>query len=758
MPALRKFLFLLALSAVSGLQAQYLSIDESHTVEQLVNDVLIDNPCATGTNVVLSGWTFSSGASYGAFDGTGTTFPFASGVVLTTGRAASAPGPNSSLLSEGPTDWPGDTDLEDALGVQNTINATILEFDFLPVADKFSFDYIFSSEQYLTNPSPNQCNYTDGFAFLLKKAGTSDAYQNLAVVPGTTTPVLVNTVRGPGTLCPQANPQWFDSFNEFEHPTNYNGQTKIMTAMAQVEPNVLYHIKIVVADQGNNLYDSAIFLGAGTFQVTKDLGPDRLLQGGNPICFGENLIVDATMPGAVGYQWLRNGSAIPGATSAQYTIIEDGDFSVQIDLGSGCFASGEISVEFAPQMDLSDATLIQCDPDADGQTGFDLEDAQTQLASRGYYVEGFFPTLSDAQNGTGNLTISNLYAASHNASVIAKVQNMYNCVGYVTVYLQITYQPPPASMDFGGCDEDDQYDGITYFSISGIKNALLAAVPAGLNVTLHLSQADALTGNHALSDPWQNTTAWNQTLYATYTNGPDCYAITEVHLEVYPFDNSGLGDENLILCATPLTLSAPTGFSSYTWSTGETTPSIVVDEAGNYSVTVTSADSCSGTKNFQVTAIEAPVFEGVDTRDFAGNENQLTILFSGSAAYEFSIDGSSFQSSPTFSGLRPDTYEIYIREPNCNTLVGPFAVSLLDYPRFFSPNGDGYNDIWQIKNLPPASQVFIFDRYGKLLKTLSGSGGWNGELSQRKLPASDYWFLLQRPGKPDVKGHFSLIR
>ena len=98
-----------------------------------------------------------------------------------------------------------------------------------------------------------------GFAFLLKEASAT-SYQNLALVPGTTIPVRVNTVRGSGTICPAANQTYFDAFNTGTYPTTYDGQTKILTAQAAVIPGTLYHIKLVNADEGNARFDSGIFL------------------------------------------------------------------------------------------------------------------------------------------------------------------------------------------------------------------------------------------------------------------------------------------------------------------------------------------------------------------------------------------------------------------------------------------------------------------------------------------------------------------
>ncbi|MEQ3661092.1 MAG: choice-of-anchor L domain-containing protein, partial [Flavobacterium sp.] len=225
--------FFILLTLNQEINAQVISVDESYTPTQLVENILLQSSCASVSNVTVSGGNFTSGElSYGAFDANGSVFPFQNGIILSTGKINNAPGPNTSILEDGGNmGWNGDTDLQNALGLSNSYNATILEFDFVPLGDQISFDYMLSSEQYLTNPSSNQCNYTDGFAFLLKEVGTS-TYQNLAVIPGTSTPVKINTVRGSGTICPPANEQYFDAFNGDNHPTNFNGQTKILTAQA----------------------------------------------------------------------------------------------------------------------------------------------------------------------------------------------------------------------------------------------------------------------------------------------------------------------------------------------------------------------------------------------------------------------------------------------------------------------------------------------------------------------------------------------
>ena len=113
--------------------AQNISVDEGYTPQDLVEDVLINSTCANVFNVSVSGGNFATGEkSFGYFEGTGTTFPFQNGIILSTGKINNAPGPNGYLSDDGGgMGWNGDPDLNDALGLSNTFNATVLEFDFI---------------------------------------------------------------------------------------------------------------------------------------------------------------------------------------------------------------------------------------------------------------------------------------------------------------------------------------------------------------------------------------------------------------------------------------------------------------------------------------------------------------------------------------------------------------------------------------------------------------------------------------------------
>jgi len=742
-------------------QSQYIQVNDNYTAQQVVN-ALVDSSCAQVSNISLNGSPDSK--SYGLFTNTATNFPFTNGIVLSSGYARSATGPNNSLLSEGTTEWGGDNDLETALLVSGTINATVLEFDFIPFTDRISFDYVFSSEQYLTKIiSQNQCNYTDGFAFLIKEAGSTDAYKNLAVVPGTDIPVKVNTVRGEG-VCPSANAAYFDKFNDIEHPTNFNGQTKILQAQTEVTAGTLYHIKLVVADQGNNLYDSAIFLGGGSFKNVTDLGVDRLFETNNPLCVDEVLPLNATTPNATGYKWYKD-DALQAENSAIYNAESAGEYTVTVEFGLGCTSTGQIRIEESIPPPAGDYTLLQCDENNDGVSVFNLDLAYNTITNNDTSLYVFYYD-SPTNAATDTNRINNTTAFQNtvaNQVIYAKVLTPYSCYSISTLQLLTSANALNPPTVLGVCDEDGTDDGIAVFDLTQRTNEILQDLPSGLDLRYYISKADALSALNNIATPqsFTNTTPFNEIVYARIFNGSDCYSIAPLHLEVYSFGNT-VNDENVIICPdSKVMLDAGDGFTSYTWNTNpiQKTRAITIDEPGMYIVTVINNHNCEASKTFTVSA-SGPVAEAiVVVDDFNGGAlNRASIEVTGIGDYEFSLDGINYQDSPVFTGLASGKYTAYINDKNgCGRYTKTFYV--LDYLKFFTPNNDGSNDKWYIPYLVfiPDAEVFIYDRYGKLITGFTGSGSWDGTFKGKPLPATDYWFVIQLEGRT-IKGHFSMLR
>lgn len=250
------------------------------------------------------------------------------------------------------------------------------------------------------------------------------------------------------------------------------------------------------------------------------------------------------------------------------------------------------------------------------------------------------------------------------------------------------------------------------------------------------------------------------TFYVDAVNN-GCLSGNRIPVQVQVFDLPNVEDESVILCeGSVITLNAGVSNATYLWSTGESSPSIQVNDNANYFVEITSltAGNCSVTKNFTIIQYDIPVIENVIVKN-----NTVEIIISGNGDFEYSIDGINFQDSNFFTVSEGGLYTAYVREKNfnCGFLTEqPFVVILV--PPFFTPNGDGFNDIFVVKGLDrfPNSSLTIFNRYGKFIHHIVPSQTfWDGTLNGEKLPADDYWYVLKiDETTPTRKGHFSLLR
>ena len=771
----RKFFWvvLLICSLSIKMNAQFITIDDQKTPQQLIEDILVNSSCASATNATGKGDTFTTGKNSFAYFNAGTSgFPFSEGVVLTTSTSTEAVGPYVSNEGSGSPFWLGDPDLNQVLGI-NSINATVLEFDFVPLSDLLSFNYIFASNEYQYS---FPCEYSDGFAFLIKEAGTSDPYKNLAVMPSTTTPVSSVNVRPdiaagtgptgtPYTGCPAANPTYFDGLNNNTSPINYAGQTVVMNAQTAVTKGKTYHIKLVIADASQRYYDSAVFLQAGSFATKIDFGPDRTSSGNNPLCFGETFLLDPKLSPAYSYKWFKNNVQV--ATTPTYNVTDAGTYRVEVILTPAtCSLIGEITVDYAPEILSTNTALIQCDDNTDGISVFNLTKVDNVIKNNDPAIsnQGYYETLANAQAKINPILTPGKYTnKTANQVAFARLENKYGCYKIAEVALQISNTTVANQNPVATCDKDEIQDGFYQFDLnSQVTPQIISGLPNGLTVQYYSNTTDAVTETNALPNIFKNTTAFTQTIYARVINGPDCYDITPIVLVVYTFDPINFQDETKYLCEdNEIDLTVASGYSSYLWNTGSTTISITVNAAGDYSVTVKDTYGCEKTKNFKVILSKPATITGAIIKDFSANDNSVLLEYTGIGDYEFSLDGIVFQNEPLFTGIAPGVYYAIAKDKNGCGLSNSYIVYVLDYPRFFTPNGDGYNDLWLIKNLDqlPNYTLYIFDRYGKLLKQMNqSSSGWNGIFNGQNLPSDDYWFNLNFVDGKMVKGHFSLKR
>lgn len=253
-------------------------------------------------------------------------------------------------------------------------------------------------------------------------------------------------------------------------------------------------------------------------------------------------------------------------------------------------------------------------------------------------------------------------------------------------------------------------------------------------------------------------------IYVRIESSNGCHQIVELQLTLVKKPVITITDIMPICEGTSITVDAGLGYDGYLWSTNETTSSIEINSPGNYSVTVDEFHGtlkCSSVKNFSVVKSNVATISEVITSDWTDNENTITAMLTGSSVgdYVYSLDGITYQSSNTFSGLESGEYNVYVKDKNgCGIQSEEFY--LLMYPKFFTPNGDGFHDTWQIKfsDNEPHLKVQLFDRFGKFIKELDNTAGWNGTFNNQELPATDYWFVVTRANGKEYKGHFALKR
>ena len=300
-------------SMAIGLQAQVV-VNTALTPSQLIQDVLL------GAGITVSNVTFNGIADpatpqegTGSFTATGSNLNIPAGIILSSGLAGSIPDVASGFQSDILDGDFFDADLETI--ADETINdAAVLEFDFVPNGDSVKFRYVFGSEEY----PEFVCSYNDAFGFFLSGPGISGPYAlgavNIALVPGTTTPVTIDNVNNGynnngdpnDPTCPPVNPDFFIN-NETGTTVVYDGFTVVLEAKYFVQCGQTYHIKLAIGDAIDQAYDSGVFLEAGSFSSSPfvpSLTPGPGIVGDNiyESCFDMSL------------NYLRIGSALEADT------------------------------------------------------------------------------------------------------------------------------------------------------------------------------------------------------------------------------------------------------------------------------------------------------------------------------------------------------------------------------------------------------------------------------------------------------------
>lgn len=511
--------------------AQQVTVDNSVSPQDLIQNTLIQG-CVEVSNISSPSNGTSIGiGSFGYFERATSSFPFENGIVLTTGNATSAGnGQNNDILNEGDATWLTDSDLETALGISGTVNATSIEFEFISISNQIQFNYILASEEYFGN---FPCEYSDGFAFLIKEAGTSNPYTNIALIPGSTTPVNTNTVHDEIIgFCPASNEEYFEGYNVGD--TNYNGRTTVLSATATIQPNVQYQIKLVIADQTDQNYDSAVFIEGNSFDASVDLGEDFSTCATSTVLDGNIANPNAT------YSWYLNDVLIPSETQSTLTALLTGNYRVEIELplaGSSCVIEDDINVTLSSTQTSDPITDYQlCDDiSEDGLETFDLSTKDAEVLASvpsSTYTISYHYSNADAISNSNAIT-SAIQNTGNPQSIHVRIEDTVNgCLAFSTFNLIVNSKPiitNPTPLTI--CD-DQTPDGSTAMDLNALSDNEITLGQTNLVVSYHGSAADADAGVNAFPMPYTNTNATEQLFVSVKNPETGCISTTTIDISV----------------------------------------------------------------------------------------------------------------------------------------------------------------------------------------------------------------------------------
>jgi len=473
-----------------------------------------------------------------------------------------------------------------------------------------------------------------------------------------------------------------------------------------------------------------------------------------------------------------------------------------------CFAIINFDVIVDPLPEANPVpTLIACELNTDGIYAFDLEVQSDEIRgtqSATEYEVTYYESLADATLAVNSLTSPYLNTSNPQTIYVNVTNTNTGCQNTAIEFnlevleaAQATSPTDPYTIcdDNVETDNDPTNDSVLFDLSTQDAFVLNGQDPANYLVRYFASQNDADLDQFELPNFYENTVN-PQMIFARVDNNTQiidntgtlvdssvCYETAPLILKVNPLPYIDIDDEYVMCVNTngtevlgPLEITTGLSDSDYTFiwrddsgTIVETASSYVPTEGGIYTLEVSDAllaTQCAAPiEVFTVIESEPPTVTAVVTTQAFANTHIIEATATGIGDYEYNIDQGPWQDTGTFVGVNSGERVVNVRDLNgCG--VGFAVVYVIDFPKYFTPNGDGYHDTWNIIGISNQlnAKIQIFDRYGKLLKEIRPSGdGWDGTYNGARLPSSDYWFVLSYnepvTGAPTLlNAHFSLKR
>ena len=687
--ALKKTASVTVLICIAFLSHAQLIITSNSNAQQLAQKLV-------GSGISISNVTLTgNAASTGFFNNvSGTQINLDSGIVLTTGSALTTgtiEGMNgaATLFASTSHGTPGDAQLSALIGGSTTNDATILEFDFVPIGDTVRFRYVFGSEEY---PGFTCSSFNDVFAFFISGPGITGT-QNLALVPGTNIPVAINSINdgidvGPN-LCTQMGPgspftQYYIN-NSGSANFTYGGHTTVLTAQAIVVPCQTYHLKIAIADVGDAAYDSGVLLEARSLTST----PLQIINGNPTTNTGIPYVIEGCTAGSIKIARQRKFS-FPQPVTLAYTGTATNGIDVMV-MPTSIIIPANDSIVTLPINPILDNVL-------EGDETFKIYVTFGSCGtSSNFYADSITILIRDQLAGSATITPSNCSNNSGSISISVPPNN-----GNPPYTYAINGGNFQSSNSFTGLGTGTSI--VTVRDSNGCVHNIVSTIGLTNNLAVNLQPADTAVCVGASFTP----------------------RVTSL--------------------ATSYSWSPGAGLSSSTVKQ----PTITVNANSQYIVTAYQG-ACSATDTINITAFPGPQVDAGPDQTIISGDQILLQATAGAGTYLWSPPAGLSASNilnPMASPMQNTVYTLTATTSQGCTSSDQVSIVVLncfDPQNAFTPNGDGINDVWMVnlRDCFTKSKVEVFNRYGgKVFESTAYKNDWNGKFKGNDLPDGTYYYVI----------------
>ena len=758
----------------------------------LVQNILLGNG-VTVSNVTYNG----SPVAIAQFTAANTTLGINSGIVMTTGTTLpngdGPQGPNDASGAGVDNNMGGFNLLSQAIQGTQTYNAAILEFDFIPYADTIRFKYVFGSDEYPEFAPPNNTTYNDVFGFFISGPGIT-GFQNIAKLPNGAVVSInnVNTItnsfyfvnNGDGNTAP---------YNQSPQYIQYDGFTKVLEAVSQVQCGQTYHLILAIADVGDGQWDSGIFLEANSLSTITPVEIEHTLS--------QQVFANP--------DWMAEGCVTTNVTLTRQSNLNQ-NLTIPIQL-SGTATNG---------IDYSGIPASINFPPGQTTASFTIQSLTDALVEGLETLTLTFPITDPCGNTTP--LVLDLWIQDNQPMQVTLSSSPITCPGDpVTINSQIsggvqpyTYQwstgQNTGSMTFTPTNTQSVWLAVSD-ACTGIPayDTILVTVPVLSPLTI-LTSPDiteicpyipATLGVQASGGSGQYTYAW--TINNVLSGTTDSLLVNPGSSSMYLItvtDNCGntIQDSiNYTILSPPLVLqmngpfqicpgdsvdllvSATGGYGNYyyNWSTSATTPQITVAPQNTTSYFVQVSDEC---QTFSVTAVALvqvvkPLanFYIMSQDPMQGLPVQFenASLNAWSYTWAFGDGNGSFLVNPIHTYTQPGSYEITLIATNQEGCIDSVSKWIeiaperyIYLPNSFTPDGDGLNEYFYGRFIGLMSaRFYIFNRWGEEI-FFSDQLNFVWDATYEGIPVQDgtyTWYLIYEIEKgiyEDLSGHVNVIR